>query len=47
MKLELSDVPDIADINIKRLSKKRDEKILEKIIKPKDNIIYNLYQEDF
>jgi len=46
MKLELSDVPDIADINIKRLSKKRDEKILEKIIKPKDNIIYNLYQDN-
>ena len=27
MKLELPDVPDIADININRLSKKRDEKI--------------------
>lgn len=46
MKLELPDVPDIADININRLSKKRDEKILEEIIKPKDNIIQNLYQDN-
>ena len=36
MKLELPDIPDITDININRLSKKRDEKILEEIIKPKD-----------
>ena len=34
MKLELPNVPDIADININRLSKKRDEKILKEIIKP-------------
>ncbi len=46
MKLELPDVPDIADININRLSKKREEKILEEIIKPKDNIIQNLYQDN-
>mgnify|MGYP000822842240 CR=1 FL=1 len=46
MKLELPDVPDISDININRLSKKRDEKILEEIIKPKDNIIQNLYQDN-
>lgn len=35
IKLELPNVPDIADININRFSKKRDEKILEEIIKPK------------
>lgn len=46
MKLELPDVPDISDININRLSKKRDEKILEEIIKPKDNIIQNLYKDN-
>ena len=46
MKLELPDVPDITDININRLSKKRDEKILEEIIKPKDNVIQNLYQDN-
>lgn len=45
MKLELLNVPDIADININRLSKKRDEKILEEIIKPKDNLINELYQD--
>ena len=45
MKLELPNVPDIADININRLSKKRDEKILEEIIKPKDDLINELYQE--
>lgn len=46
IKLELPDVPDITDININRLSKKRDEKILEEIIKPKDNLIQNLYQDN-
>ena len=46
MKLEIPDVPDISDININRLSKKRDEKILEEIIKPKDNVIQNLYQDN-
>ena len=45
MKLELPNVPDIADININRLSKKRDEKILEEIIKPKDDLINELYQD--
>ena len=46
MKLELPDIPDIADINVNRLSKKRDEKILKEIIKPKDNVIQNLYQDN-
>ena len=46
MKLELPDAPDITDININRLSKKRDEKILKEIIKPKDNVIQNLYQDN-
>ena len=46
IKLELPDVPDIADININRLSKKRDEKILEEIIKPKDNLINELYKDN-
>ena len=46
MKLELPDIPDITDININRLSKKRDEKILEEIINPKDNVIQNLYQDN-
>ena len=46
IKSELPDVPNIADININRLSKKRDEKILEEIIKPKDNLIRNLYQDN-
>ena len=46
IKLELPDIPDITDININRLSKKRDEKILEEIIKPKDNVIQNLYQDN-
>ena len=45
MKLKLPNVPDIADININRLSKQRDEKILEEIIKPKDNLINELYQD--
>ncbi len=45
MKLELPNVPEITDININRLSKKRDEKILEEIIKPKDDLINELYQD--
>ena len=45
IKLELPNIPDIADININRLSKKRDEKILEKIIKPKDELIKELYED--
>lgn len=46
MKLELSDTPDITDIKINRLSKKRDEKILEEIIKPKDDLIKELYKDN-
>ena len=46
IKLELPDVPNIDDININRLSKKRDEKILEEIIKPKDDVIQNLYKDN-
>ncbi len=46
LKLELPDVPDIVDININRLSKKRDDKILEEIIKPKDNLINELYKDN-
>ena len=46
MKLELPDVPNITDININRLSKKKDEKILEDIIKPKDDLINELYQNN-
>ena len=40
MKLELPDVPEIDDIKMVRWSKKRDEKILEDIIKPKDDKLY-------
>ena len=47
MKLELPDVPEIDDIKIARWSKKRDEKILEDIIKPKDNLINKLYQDNW
>lgn len=46
MKLELPDIPDITDIHVNRLSKKRDEKILEDIIKPKDKLINELYQDN-
>ena len=46
MKLELPKVPDLEEININRLSRKRDEKILEEIIKPKDNMINELYQDN-
>ena len=45
IKLELPNVTNIDDININRLSKKRDEKILEEIIKPKDDVIQNLYKD--
>ena len=44
MKLELPEVPDITDIG--KFSIKRDEKILEKIIKPKDDLIKELYREN-
>ena len=46
MKLELPDVPEIDDIKMVRWSKKRDEKIIEEIIKPKDNLINDLYQDN-
>ena len=46
IKLELPDVPNLEDINVMRFSKKRDEKIIEEIIKPKDNLINDLYQDN-
>ena len=46
IKFELPAVPDLEDINVSRLSKKRNEKILEEIIKPKDNLINELYQDN-
>ena len=44
IKLELPDIPEIADIS--RFSIKRDEKILEEIIKPKDELIQELYKDN-
>ena len=46
MKLELPDIPEIDDIKMARWSKKRDERILEDIIKPKDDLINELYQNN-
>ena len=46
IKLDLPDTPNITDIKINRLSKKRDEIILEQIIKPKDKIIKELYADN-
>ena len=46
IKLKLPDTPDITDIKVNRLSKKRDEKILEEIIKPKDDLIKELYKDN-
>jgi hypothetical protein len=46
MKLELQEVPEIDDIKMVRWSKKRDEKILEDIIKPKNDLINKLYQNN-
>ena len=46
MKLELPDVPEIDDIKMVRWSKKRYEKILEDIIKPKDDLINKLYENN-
>ena len=40
----MPDVPEIADIS--KFSIKRDEKILEEIIKPKDELIQELYQDN-
>ena len=47
IKLELPNIPDISDIHMNRLSKKRDELILEEIIKPKDKLINELYHDNF
>ena len=44
IKLKLPDVPDIETIS--RFTRKRDDKITEEIIKPKDDIIQNLYQDN-
>ena len=44
IKLELPEVPDITDIS--KFSRKRDEKILEEIIKPKDELIKKLYKDN-
>ena len=44
IKLELPDIPDISDIS--KFSRKRDEKILEEIIKPKDELIKKLYKDN-
>ena len=44
IKLELPKVPNITDI--RKFSLKRDEKILEEIIKPKDNLIRELYKDN-
>ena len=46
IKLELPDTPDITDIKVNRLSKKRDERILEEIIKPRDELIKDLYKDN-
>ena len=46
IKLELPNIPNLEDINVNRLSKKRDEKILEEIIKSKDNLMNDLYQDN-
>lgn len=44
MKLELPEVPDINDIS--KFSIKREEKILEKIIKPQNDLIKELYKDN-
>ena len=44
IKLEMPEVPNINEIS--KFSIKRDEKILEQIIKPKDNLIKELYQDN-
>ena len=44
IKLELPNIPDIADIS--KFSMKRDEKILKEIIKPKDDLINELYKDN-
>ena len=42
--LDLPDVPDISDIG--KFTIKRDEKILEEIVKPKDELIKSLHEEN-
>ena len=44
IKLELPEVPELKDI--KKVMINRDEKIINEIIKPKDNIIHRLHQEN-
>ena len=44
IKLDLPDVPDITDIS--KFTLKRDEKILDEIIKPKDDLIKELYKDN-
>ena len=44
IKLDLPDVPDITDIG--KFTLKRDEKILDEIIKPKDDLIKELYRDN-
>lgn len=44
IKLELPELPNITDIS--KFSLKRDEKILEEIIKPKDDLIKKLYKDN-
>ena len=44
IKLELPEIPNITDIS--KFSLKRDEKILEEIIKPKDELIKELYKDN-
>lgn len=44
IKIELPEVPDITDIS--KFSRKRDEKILEEIINPKDELIKELYKDN-
>lgn len=44
IKLELPEVPNINDIS--KFSLKRDERILEEIIKPKDELIKELYKDN-
>ena len=45
IKLDLPDVPDITDIG--KFTLKRDEKILDEIIKPKDDLIKELYRDTY
>lgn len=44
IKLDLPEVPDITDIG--KFTLKRDEKILDEIIKPKDDLIKELYKDN-